>query len=125
VDRKEGKPYDGVLPGSLVFSPDGKRTAYVARTKNWLSEKIFVVTDGIEGKPYKGVGMPIFSLNSQHVIYGAQVENKTIVVMDEKKGNPFDGILRKPNEAGIFVASDHFHYLGFRGDEIYYVEEQF
>ena len=69
--------------------------------------------------------MPKFSPNSQHVIYGAQVDAKTVVVMDEKAGNPYDGILRKGNEAGIFVSKDHFHYLGFRGDEIYYVEEHF
>ncbi|MCS7188072.1 MAG: hypothetical protein RMK89_14145, partial [Armatimonadota bacterium] len=46
----EGKEYDGIGAGSLIFSPDSKRFAYVAVR----GEKQFVVVDGVEGEEYDG-----------------------------------------------------------------------
>ncbi len=49
VDGKEAKRYDGI--GTLIFSPDSKRMAYVAGAGN----KYFVVVDGKEGKQYDSI----------------------------------------------------------------------
>jgi len=55
VDGKEGKEYDGIVAGSLKFSPDSKHLAYVAVR----GEKRFVVVDGKEGKEYDGIGQAV------------------------------------------------------------------
>jgi hypothetical protein len=50
VDGLEGKEYDGILKGSLVFSPDSQRVAYGAQRRNkWLA-----VAAGTEGNEYDG-----------------------------------------------------------------------
>jgi hypothetical protein len=43
-------PTPGVLEGSLVFSPDSRRVAYLAQR----GDKALVVVDGVEGKEYEG-----------------------------------------------------------------------
>ena len=48
VDGKEQKQYDSIMAGSLIFSPDSKHLAYVAKSGN----KCFVVVDEKEGKQY-------------------------------------------------------------------------
>ena len=67
VDGVEGKEYDGIGKGTLVFSPDSKRVAYEAqRGGKWL-----VVVDGVEGKEYDGIveGTLVFSPDSKRVAY--------------------------------------------------------
>ena len=51
VDGEEGKQYDGIGEGSLIFSPDSQRVAYAARVGN----KLLVVVDGEEGKQYDDI----------------------------------------------------------------------
>src|SRR6266581_6965744 len=70
IDGQEaGKPYDslgGTSLGEIIFSPDGKRLAYVASN----SGKWFVVVDGKEGKKYDGLVSALsFSPDSRHVVY--------------------------------------------------------
>ena len=48
IDGKEEKQYDGIVKGTLIFSPDSKHVAYRARAGN----KQFVVVDGKEEKQY-------------------------------------------------------------------------
>ena len=57
VDGVEGKEYDGIGQGSLVFSPDSKRVAYAAQRGG----KQLVVVDGVEGKEYDGIGRALSS----------------------------------------------------------------
>jgi len=55
LDGKGGEGYDGIQ--SLIFSPDGKRKAFAARTgKKWS-----VVVDGQAGFAYDQVVGPAFS----------------------------------------------------------------
>ena len=51
VDGKKEKQYDGIVEGSLIFSPDSKRQAYTAEKGN----KSFVVVDGKEMQEYDGI----------------------------------------------------------------------
>ena len=80
-----------------------------------------MVVDGKEGRSYDGTGVPIFSLDSQHLIYGVQAGNKTMIIVDEKEGTPYDGVLKKEKETGIFISADHFSYLALKGSDIYLV----
>lgn len=51
MDGEEGKQYDGIGAGTLIFSPNSQHLAYAAR----IGEKRFVVADGQEGKQYDGI----------------------------------------------------------------------
>ena len=106
VDGQESKRYAGV--GSwevhytsrgvrcdvicgppLVFSPDGTRVAYMARTDNeW-----FVVVDGQEGKHYANTVLPMafFSPDSKRTAYWGRVGDRWYAVVDGKEGTPHDG----------------------------------
>jgi len=51
LDGREGPKYDGIVKGSLHFSPSGEHLAYAA-TKG---DEWFVVLDGKEGPKYDGI----------------------------------------------------------------------
>ena len=99
VDGKEQKVYDDVLSGRrsrdywypyrLVFSPDSRHLAYVAR----LNKKWAVVVDGSEGPAYDDIGPGIvFSPDSQRLAYVAEAEKKRFVVVDSKEEMHFDDL---------------------------------
>ena len=118
VDGKEGKQYDTIGCGPLVFSPDGRRFAYTAGAGG----KGFVVVDGKEGKPYNDFGVgPIFSPDSRRIAYSSRADNKWFVVADGKEGKQYDKIL-----AGkiVFDAPDRLYYLVVKGLEVYLLEEK-
>jgi hypothetical protein len=111
VNEVEQEHYDDVEFGTLHFSPDSKRFAYVARAANhW-----FVVADGKAEKPYDAIRMsfdsswcfdgvrncsssveprgPTFSPDSQRMAYGAQLGGKWFVLVDGKAEGPYEGIV--------------------------------
>jgi hypothetical protein len=90
VDGKEGKQYDNIGKGTLIFSPDSRRVAYMAKEGN----KWCVVVDGKEEKQYDGIGEGsiIFSPDSTRMAYKAGVGNKWCVVVDGKEGKQYDNI---------------------------------
>jgi hypothetical protein len=51
VDGQEGKRYYDIDAGSLIFSPDSKRVAYIGKARS----KMFVTVDGQEGNQYDSV----------------------------------------------------------------------
>jgi hypothetical protein len=84
VDKKEGKAYDGILPDSLVFSPDSEHTAYAVKA----DDKQFVVVDGLEGKHYDAIftfggGRIIFN-TAQEVRYLARKDKNQLLNVAEK-----------------------------------------
>lgn len=68
VDGKAGDVYDGI-PGSPVFSPDGRHVAYAARD----GRAQFVVVDGKPGPRFRAAvwDNPRFSPDGRHVAYNA------------------------------------------------------
>lgn len=103
VDGVEGKKYDYVK--NLRFSPDSKHVAYAAGEEkyfqpdsqfsgNEMTKTMFVVVDATEGKKYDGTGVgvnvlqtydPFFSKDGTKVTYGAMINGKNIIVMDDKE----------------------------------------
>ena len=71
VDGQEGKHYTSILKGSLVFSPDSQRVAYVAcvaAATEGDSGQWSVVVDGREMGHYgRDIHTLIFSPDSQRV----------------------------------------------------------
>jgi hypothetical protein len=76
VNGTEGKQYDGV--SGLIFSPDGKRMAYVAT----LGKKMLAVVDGTEGNQYDGISGLVFSPDGTQVAYVASLGSKQLAVVD-------------------------------------------
>jgi len=89
--RVEGRGYDGILDGSLVFSPDSTRVAYAAkRGGRWV-----VVVNRREGRGYDGIlagREPIFSPDSKRVAYAAKQGRKFVVVADGLAGAGYDAV---------------------------------
>ena len=107
VDGQEQRQYDRVETGSLGFSPDGQRVAYVA-----LTGKRYVAVDGQEVGQYDRVerGSLVFSHDSQRSGYVAGSGKKWFVVVDGIKGKQYDKIERgslifsPDSERGGYVA---------------------
>jgi len=87
VDEVEGKLYEGIVPGSLKFSSDSHRLAYVATT----AMKYIAVVDGRESKEYDRIkqGTPVFSPDSKRVAYVAERNFKLLTVTDGVEGKEF------------------------------------
>jgi roadblock/LC7 domain-containing protein len=70
VSEKEGRAYDGILEGGLIFSPDSKHIAYAAMDGNGT----FVVRDDNQEDRYDGLsGIIVFSPDGTHVAYHASI----------------------------------------------------
>ena len=85
--------------------------------------KRVVVVDGIVSQPYVDVmkGYPIFSPNSQHVVYVAQTgDKKWVVVVDGMASQPYDAVSSDPI---VFSADGNsMTYVILRGTEKVKVE---
>ena len=95
-------------PSRIVRSPDGARVA----CKAWEGDKRVVVIGNGEGKQYDWTGAPVFSPNSQRVVYKVKHEEKWFVVYadrgdKQKEGKHYDEII-----SIIFYPQTH-QYLGF------------
>jgi hypothetical protein len=73
-DGKEEGPYRGIVSGSLTFSPDSKRLAYVAQIGRF-GGRFFLVLDGIASKQACGASTyftpPVFSEDGQDLVFAA------------------------------------------------------
>ncbi len=77
--------------GTLTFSPDGKRLAYLAGK----GDKWTVVVDGVEGRPHANVVVTTlrFSPDGTKLAYAAEVEpGKWAVVVNGEAGKTYDYI---------------------------------
>jgi len=100
-------PGDYEIVAGPIFSPNGRKVAYVAKKEN----KNFVVVNGKEGRAYDEiVGNPVFSNDSQKLAYIAKkdcIESvmeyegkkypiktgcKKVVIVNEEEGKAYDDI---------------------------------
>ena len=102
VDGAEGKPYAQVFDGSIAFSPDGRRVAYMA-TRAAKGPAAVAVIDGQEGKPHDGVvpGTIRFSPDGRRVAYVAEKLDvdgavRRCAVVDGVEGPPYDWLRHAP-----------------------------
>jgi Tol biopolymer transport system component len=80
--------------GAPVFSPNGKRLAYIAQE----GSQRFVVLDGKPGAKYEAVskGTLTFSPDSKRLAYVAGKGGKWTVVLDGAEGKPHTDVLTTP-----------------------------
>ncbi|RPI79030.1 MAG: hypothetical protein EHM45_04395 [Desulfobacteraceae bacterium] len=92
IDGKEQSVAGEIQESTLVFSPDGKKTAYIIKEKSgWFSQ---AVIDGKAGKPYPVIkNGPCFSPDSKRVAYVVQANEKEFVVVDGKEEKGYDEIV--------------------------------
>jgi len=104
ADEVAGKEFDGLVATSFRISPDGKRVAYLAKSK----DKTVCVADGIESKKYDFIGFGIdlhFSDDWRRLSYIAQRRNKWVAVIDGKESEEYDAI----GSSGVAFSPDSRH----------------
>jgi hypothetical protein len=105
VDGREGKSYDGIVVGSMVYSPNSQRLAYFAKQ----GQMWFTIIDGKEDPDVTCLvtGHPlVFSPNSQRVAYLACDRRFWFAVVDGKQGKHYDQL----EAHGIFFSTDSRRY---------------
>jgi hypothetical protein len=65
-----------------------------------------------------------FSPDSNRVAYAATDGDKQFVAVDGTEGKQYDGIITANGGRISFDSSNSFHYLAFKGDSVYLVEER-
>jgi hypothetical protein len=78
-----------IVPGTVIFSPDGNRLAYIIETNQGMKA---IVIDGITGPKYNNVSAVKFSPNSQHYGYAGILGRKKLMVLDGKEGPKYDSV---------------------------------
>ncbi len=86
VDAVRGNEYPFPGVGKIVFSSDGRRTAYWAKAQD---EGFTMVLDGVEGRIYDEINDPLFSPDGDHVAYTAKDKDGKFVVLDGKEGTRY------------------------------------
>jgi WD40 repeat protein len=91
VDGKKEGPFETVVEGSFVFSPDGKHLAYEVEKH----DEFMLVVDGKEGKHYSDImqSSTIFSPNNLKVAFVAENDSKRMAILNEMEGPAYDDIL--------------------------------
>jgi Tol biopolymer transport system component len=123
VNGEPSKRYDTFSGMEPIFSPDGKRLAYVAGTKD---QKMFVVLDGNEGiGGYTGIH-PVFSPDSSQLAYKAWDNDamKEVVFLNGEKIGECRGIVKRSGvDSGLVFSPDgkRLAYLAFTDDGKYFV----
>ena len=116
VDGVEGKPYSSIA--GLVFSSDGKRTAFSAKIDtSWVQ-----VVDGEEGRPYDGVDRGAFTPDGRHFVYRAWKGGAAFIVIDEIESRAYPTFL-KNTEA--FVQNDLVRTFTTDGIEVIRITAHF
>ena len=137
-DNEGSKQYDtpyGNGVSEIIFSPDSKHFAYVARE----ADKQFVVFNGIKGKEYEEVDWLTFSSNSEHFTYvareGKRDKSESFSVFNdiesERYGSVQNPIISKDsnrlayiiNRSSIIIdgkLGKEYEYVHIEGDEGYY-----
>jgi len=104
--------YDEIAKETPIFSPDGKRYAFVASRLG----KCFVVADGKEGRNYEIVDgrWPIadlvFSPTRSRLAYKALRGGNSYLVVDEKEFGPYEDVT--PGEGGKVPGIGDFRFAG-------------
>jgi Tol biopolymer transport system component len=122
VNGVKEKEYEEVKE-SVIFSPDGKRMAYVAKRNG----KEFAVVDGTEGKEYDSVCIPVFSPDSKRIVYVVEQGGKTLVVIDGIEGKEYNTIWMSKEMgdskrvAAFSSDSKHIAYVAMNDDVEWFI----
>jgi hypothetical protein len=108
--------------GSLVFSPNGRRFGYIARS----GRARFVVVDGRRKARYDMVGYLTFTPDSRLFLYAATEAGRTFTVVDEAESEARYQEIWLPPGKPLLVdpKKRQFYYIAVEKDTAFLVEEQ-
>lgn len=116
VDGVSGRPFPGIFPDSLAFSPDGAKLAYLATSGQQYR---FIVNEKECGdfEDYVRWALsPVFSPDSRDVAFLGKRGGKWAVVLNGELLAAFDGI---PYLSKLTLADDfHLRLLTYRGQDV-------
>lgn len=115
INGKIGKGY-AEISSPIVLSPDGRRSAYTART---IDHKWVVVLDGDEIKGYTSVRGPVFSDDGKHFAFCATNDMGQCIVRDNIPGPFYDYFFS--HLTSFSPDSQHLVYVGFKSGKQYVV----
>jgi hypothetical protein len=118
VDDRTESPFDGIGGRSVSFSLDSKRIAYIAR----MADKKFVVYDGVEKTRYNNVWCPVFSDDSAHLAYVAQLDRGHGIIIDESLVYQCDGVVLIGGGSLLFGANSRLNAVALIGGGLYSLE---
>ena len=121
-EHKEDRLWDAVGDGSLVFSPNGRRFGYIARS----GRARFVVVDGRRKARYDMVGYLTFTPDSRLFLYAATDAGRTFTVVDEAESEARYQEIWLPPRKPLLVdpKKRQFYYIAVEKDTAFLVEEQ-
>ena len=117
VDGQEGPPYDGIIKGTPVFSPDGKRVVYGVTQ----DDKCRVILEGQQGPEYKLIHNISFSPDGKHLVYIANKDNYWFFVVDGLEGSKYTSILF---DTQIFRPDGVLEFLAIKQGILYRVKQR-
>jgi hypothetical protein len=116
VDGVTGRPFAGIFPDSLAFSPDGSILAYLATSGRQYK---FIVNERECGdfEDYVHWALsPLFSPDSENVAFLGKCGGKWAVVLNGELLAAFDGI---PYLSKLTLVDDfHLLLLAYRGQDV-------
>lgn len=122
LDGVEQTGYSNIGKGSLLFSNKSSRLAYTAKTHKgpWT-----VVVDGVSGRYYDDIGLDslTFSPDGRNLVYSARLGDKWQMVLDNREGRPFDGIVTGGRQVR-FNGSAFFYYTVLDGSKVVTIQER-
>lgn len=122
VDGVKGKAYDVIE--KIIFSPDSKHIAYIARR----GDSRLVVVDGVEQAEYGSINADslVFSPDSKHLVY---LQDHGEIVVDGVECGEYDSFLHisggepwKPRAEVAFDSPAKFRVFAVRSGNLYLVE---
>jgi len=121
-EHKEDRLWDAVGDGSLVFSPNGRRFGYIARSGGAR----FAVVDGRRKTRYDMVGYLTFTPDSRLFVYAATEAGKTFTVVDEAESEARYQEIWLPPGRPLLVdpKKKQIHFIAVEKDAAFLVEEQ-
>jgi uncharacterized repeat protein (TIGR03803 family) len=94
IDGRPGPEFQDIPANGVVFSPDGRRTAYQGKLVIGNHFRALAVIDGNKSLDYDECSDFLFSADSRHVAYVATNSGKSVVVLDGKESDAHQAIDR-------------------------------
>jgi hypothetical protein len=89
LDGNQFGPYETVVEGGLIFSPDGKQFAFKAEKH----DEFFMVLNGKEGKHYSDILQATLTFSGDNKLaFAAENDSKRMVNSDGVEGIPFNDV---------------------------------
>ncbi|MEZ4295583.1 MAG: hypothetical protein R3B70_11455 [Polyangiaceae bacterium] len=121
IAGRDGPDFLGIGVEALAWSPDGRRLAYPARTKEGWTVVVQEANlragagerPGVQATPYDGIGEIVWSADSQHLAYAAERKGRWLVVAGAREGATFESLRSR----SLRISADGAHHAYAADDD--------